>query len=165
MPTCMHLYIFAYCVTCTLHPLTHNAHFSPPPPPSTHTHTHTTSPSVCVSISEEGGHPDGSPLLRFSEKQTHGHGGKKALVSLYAEGSGHDEEYSGGQQRTVMIIRAPSGFADHVSFTEKKRGKSRGGASSGATPSSAGPGMYQDLNESYAFSFCDDDDDHYTSVS
>ena len=128
-------------------------------------HTHTTSLSVCVSISEEGGHPDGSPLLRFSEKQTQGHGGKKALVSLYAEGSGHDEEYSGGQQRTVMIIRAPFGFADHVSFTEKKRGKSRGGASSGATPSGAGPGMYQDLNESYAFSFCDDDDDHYTSVS
>jgi ankyrin repeat protein len=117
-------------------------------------------------IIEEGGHPDGSPLLRISDKQG-GHGGKKARVSLYQEG-GHEDEYSGGsQQRTVMIIRAPSGFADeatHVAFSEKKRGKSSG-ASSGATPSGAGRSVYQDVNESYAFSFYDDNDDEHSYMS
>ena len=123
---------------------------------------------VCVSVnlSEEGGHPDGSPLLRISDKQG-GHGGKKARVGLYQEG-GHEDEYSGGgQQRTVMIIRAPSGYADeatHVAFSEKKRGKSSG-ASSGATPSGAGRSIYQDVNESYAFSFYDDNDDEHPSMS
>jgi ankyrin repeat protein len=117
-------------------------------------------------IIEEGGHPDGSPLLRISDKQG-GHGGKKARVGLYQEG-GHEDEYSGGgQQRTVMIIRAPSGYADeatHVAFSEKKRGKSSG-ASSGATPSGAGRSIYQDVNESYAFSFYDDNDDERPYMS
>ena len=141
----------------------------------THTHPHT------HSYSEEGGHPDGSPLLRLTDKQ---HATKKSRASaavLYhetpEEGSTGDY-YGGGQHgnRTFMIFsRSPSAYGEGSSTSAHKtesavflgtRGKKAGagGAAGGLAASSSSAGIYQDYGQAYAFPLYDDDPS-YMSVS
>ena len=118
--------------------------FLPPSPPSP--------PSF--SLSDEGGHPDGSPLLRLTNKQGGRIGKKHHHSSVYQEGGGH-EDYEGvghgsSGTKTVMLICTPSGYGEDSTGTALMGKKEKTGRGSGA--SFGGADIYQDYNHTYSFS-------------